>query len=164
MENKELIWVSKEIAEKHKAMESEENSIHNQDKLINNYMDDVVADSKAEFKANLESLDEDVAIYTGLMLKTKQAFKKAKDEALESSYALWEEYEKERPRVDEKVGAIVKSLDPLVSKLNEVNELFSKIKTYDIERFSESIKFVSGLYGENKEIVEFLVNNFKKDD
>jgi hypothetical protein len=33
------------------------------------------------------------------MLKVKQAFGKAKDEALEASYALWEKFDEEKPSV-----------------------------------------------------------------
>ena len=53
--------------------------------------------------AIVEAMEEDAAIFSGLMLKVKQSFGKAKDEALSASYDLWEKYDQERPSVEKKV-------------------------------------------------------------
>jgi hypothetical protein len=109
-------------------------------------------------------MEEDVAIYTGLMLKVKQAFGKAKDEALEASYALWEKFDEEKPSVNKKVAEFVSMLDPLEKKLSSINEALGKIRTFNIDRLVESMQKLTGLYGESREMFDFVVNHFGKEE
>lgn len=163
LDGKELIWVSKEFAEKYKKMQSENAKIDEQVKVLDEYMAQVSEASKNDFKVNLENLEEEVAIYTGLMLKVKQAFGKAKDESLNASYALWEKFEDEKPRIGKKIDQLINILDPLEKKLNSINDLIGKIRTYNIDRLIESIQKLTCLHSEGKEMFEFLVKNFSKE-
>ena len=160
-EKTELIWVSKEFAEKFKKMTDENATIEQQNKALDDYLESICVQVKKDFKENLESLDEDAAIFTGLMLKVKQAFGKAKDEHLAASYELWEKFENEIPSVNKKIGVILDTLKPLKDELKEINDLIGKIKTYDIDEFTSSLDLLSSAYGKQKEMVEFLVKNFK---
>ncbi len=164
MDNKELIWVEKEFAERYKVLESEKDKNEQRRKAIDEYISKISESSRNDFKANLESLEEDVAIYTGLMLKVKQAFGKAKDEALEASYSLWEEYDKEKPSISKKIDDLCSLLDPLEKKLNLVNDAFGKIRTFNIDHLIESLCKLAGLYGESREMFDFVVKNFGKDN
>ena len=158
---KELIWVEKEFAEKYKVLESDANKNAERIKAFEEYMLKVETQSKQEFKANFDSLEEDVAIYTGLMLKVKQAFEKAKSEQLEASYTIWTKFEEELPNTKDKVNRIVETIKPLEQKLESINQLLGKIKTYDLDKVISAIEKLSGLYGDQKKMVEFLVKNFK---
>lgn len=161
-DNQELIWVDKDIAERYKELQGDNSKREEQIKIINDYIEGVCNKSKMEFKANLESLDEDVAIYTGLMLKVKQAFEKAKNEQLTASYDLWDKFNEEIPNVTEKIKEITNTINPLREQLDEINSLIRKIDTYDMEKLTNAVKELSSLYGTNKEMIEFLVKNFKK--
>ena len=162
MDNKELIWVEKEFAEKFKILEKDASKNEQRIEALDEYMKTVSDKSKREFKSNLESLDEDVAIYTGLMLRVKQAFEKAKDEQLSASYALWEKFDAELPKVDEKIDTLIKTIQPLEEKINNLNDMLSKIQTYNIEKLVTAIKGASDLYGQDKKMFEFLIKNFKE--
>ena len=162
MKDKELIWVEKEFAVKYQELEKEESKNAERIKAFEEYMDKLEAKSKSDFKANFESLEEDVAIYTGLMLKVKQAFEKAKNEQLDASYALWEKFESEIPNIKQKTQKIIDELRPLQEELKKTSDLLAKIDTYDMERVIETIGKLSSLYGESKNMVEFLVNNYTK--
>lgn len=164
MDGKELIWVEKEFAERYKVLESDKSKNEQRCKALDEYISKVSESSRSDFKANLETLEEDVAIYTGLMLKVKQAFGKAKDEALEASYALWEEFDKERPVVSKKISDVCELLDPLEKKLNSINDSLGKIRTYDIDRLIESMQKLNGLYGESRKMFDFVVNHFGKEE
>lgn len=158
-EGQEFIWVSKEFADQYKQIES----IEEKHKVFEEYLKTVTESSRKEFKANLENLDEDVAIYTGLMLKVKQAFEKAKNEQLSASYALWEKFDTELPSTKQKVDKLIEVLKPLSEKLNELNKTLKSIETYDIDRLIGVVEKLSSLYGTNKEMVEFLIKNFTGD-
>lgn len=152
-----LIWVDEDQAIRYEQCQSEEEG----HKVFDEYIDKVKEESKRDFKANLETLEEDVAIYTGLMLKVKQAFEKAKDEQLSLSYLVWENFEKEVPSIRNNVSKIVKILDPLETKLKYINEQLKKIDTWNIERVINAITAFNDLSAKNKQMFEFLINNFK---
>jgi uncharacterized coiled-coil DUF342 family protein len=159
MEKSELIWVDEKFAKQYNKLSSDEEKY----KVFEEYLAKVTEESRNNFKANLGAIEEDVAIYSGLMLKVKQAFGKAKDEALTASYALWEEYDKERPQVEEKVKNLTDTLEPLVKQLDEINKKLACIDTYSADKLLTTIEKFSNLYGQSKEIFEFVVKNFKKE-
>ena len=160
-DGKELVWVEEEFAKKYKELEKDESQREKRLEAFNEYMEKISKDAQDDFKANLNSLEEDAAIYAGLMLKVKQAFEKAAKEHLGASYALWEKFEAEKPKVELKVDILLGMLNPLQDKLAKIEELFGKIQTWNIDKLGESLRGISGLYGENKEMIKFLVSNFK---
>ena len=162
MKDRELIWVEKEFAVKYQELEKEESKNSERIKAFEEYMDKLEEKSKSNFKVNFESLEEDVAIYTGLMLKVKQAFEKAKNEQLNASYSLWEKFESEIPNIKQKTQKIIDELRPLQEELKKTSDLLAKIDTYNMERVIETVGKLSNLYGESKNMVEFLVNNYTK--
>lgn len=162
MDNKELVWVDKEFAEKYKKLETEKDCRERQIAVFEEYMKTVQEKARSEFRANLENLDEDAAIFSGLMLKVKQSFEKAKNEHLDASYALWEKFDKEIPNVRAKIQKITETVNPLKNELEETNELLQKINTYDLDRIIAAIEKLNSLYGTSKEMIEFLVKNFNK--
>lgn len=158
-QEKQLVWVKKDQAERFNKLESDEKRYE----AFEEYIKSVSAESFFEFKTNFENLEEDVAIYTGLMLKVKQTFGKAKHEQLIASYELWEKFEEELPNVRKKVDKVLEILEPLVEKLNKLNNTLKSIQTYDVEKLIETVERLTNLYGTNKSMIEFLVNNFNKD-
>ena len=162
--DRELIWVEKEFAEKYKLLDDKAEKRAEQIAMFEKYMETVKDQSKAEFKNNLQNLEEDVAIYTGLMLKVKQAFEKAKNEQLDASYKLWEKFDEEIPNIRQKTSQVISELNPLIGKLEEIDKLLSKIDTYNFERLITAIEKVNNLYGQNKEMFEFLIVNFKPEN
>jgi hypothetical protein len=156
-EGKDLIWVDKAFAEKYKKLDLEEEKA----KALDEYIETIEKKSKEDFKANLESLEEDVAIYTGLMLKVKQAFKAASDENLNASYELWENFDKQKPIIQKKIDTIISMLKPLKNEAHEISELLGKIQTWNIDKFVESLRSISDMQGTRKKMIEFLIKNFK---
>lgn len=161
MDNKELIWVEKEFAEKYKEVESDAGKQNLRIKMFDEYMQKISDRSKEEFKANFESLEEDVAIYNGLMLKVKQTFEKAKNEQLDASYALWEKFDKEMPSVSKKIDNIIEQMNPVIKAVEEINSGLSKINTYKLEGVLDLVSKFNGMTDESKKVVKFLVKNFK---
>lgn len=157
MKEKELVWVTKDQAERFNAVTNDENRYS----AFEDYLKQVSDETRREFKANFENLEEDVAIYTGLMLKVKQAFEKAKNEQLNASYVMWEQFEKEIPSIRQKTASILEELEPLETKLKNINELMGKIRTWEMDKVIETVEKLSSLYGNQKEMIEFLVRNFK---
>jgi len=158
MEDKELIWVSKKFAEKFKGIDKEEEKT----KTLNEYLESVKFDVREEFRVNLENLQEDAAIFSGLMLQVKKTFEKIKQEHFTSSYELWEKFEKEIPSTQKKAEKIVAILEPITKELIKIDSLLISLRTFEMDHVFESVQKFISLYGEGKEMFEFLVKNFKR--
>jgi len=158
---KRHIYVDEEFADKFELLQKEANTRDQQEKVFNEYFDKLNKKIQSDFQCNLESIEENAAMCTGLMLKVKQAFTKAADEHLKSSYEVWENYDKELPSIKDKTQKMINVLTPLKNEPTEINTLISKINTWDIDKLIKTIGCLSDMYGKNKEMVEFLVNNFK---
>lgn len=160
MDDKELIWVDKDFAEKWKIITNEKNKREEREKVFDEYLKGVTEEIQKDFECVLDGLEEDAAIFTGMMLKTKQSFEKAKNEHLEASYELWDKFEKEIPSTKEKTEKLLQVLTPIKGELTAIDSLLSKINTYNLDKFIESLSLLSGAYGKNKEMIEFLVKHF----
>lgn len=138
---KELIWVNADFAKRYNAVESDAEKI----KQFEEFLAGVSVQSKNDHIANLESMEEEVAIYRGAMLKAKQSWSAAKDEAMAASYALWEQFDKERPNVNKKVETIVADLQPLIDKTNQINSALANLPLYQLEKMVDLLERVQKL-------------------
>ena len=157
MSGKELIWVEKDFAEKYKKIESNEEKI----RLFESYMNNLTESVKEEYKNSIEVLDEESKIFTGMMLKTKQVFGEALQNALDSSYDVWEKFDKQRSDINKKAVTITAELEPLEDKLTNISNLIGKINTYNFDRLYDSVSKISGLDGKGLRMLEFLIENYK---
>lgn len=158
MDKKELVWVSAELAERYKKLGSDEARYQ----VFEEYLDTISKQSNKDFRANLDGLEEDVAIYTGLMFKVKQAFEKAKNEQLSASYDLWERFEDELPSTNKKIDRLISVIDPLVAKLETVNHNLKRIDTFNVERLIKLLADFEQLSDKGQRIFDFVCQNFKE--
>lgn len=158
---KELIWVSKEFATKYESLlkGNEKQEIIN--KELEEYMAKVKEDIREEFRTSLETLEEDAAMYRGLMLKTKETFTKVKDEALSSLYSIWEEYDKDRANILQKLQFLKELLTPLKNDIDEINNALNKIDKYPLEKMLELLAKYNNSPEESKNMMNFLFENYK---
>ncbi len=157
---KDLIWVEKQFAEKYKELESEKADRDIKNKVLEEYMESVLDASKRDFRANLDALEEDAAMFSGLMISVKKRFEDAKDEALNASYTMWENYEKEKDDIVKKINSIKNELIPLQENINDINESLSKINTYNLDKVADAVSKMEHMYNSNQKMFKFLVDNF----
>jgi len=150
MKDKELILVDADFAKKYNSLESDTEKI----KQFEEFLSKLSVETKNEHIANLESMEEEVAIYRGAMLKAKQSWTAAKDEALSASYAIWEQFDKERPIVRNKVAAIVSDLQPLSDQVADLNSALSKLQIYNLEKLVDLLERFGHLDDRTKQMVE----------
>jgi hypothetical protein len=153
MSDKELIWVSADFAKRYNAVESDAEKI----KQFEEFLAGVSAQSKADHIANLESMEEEVAIYRGAMLKAKQSWSAAKDEALAASYTLWEQFDKERPNVNKKIATMISDLQPLLDKTSQLNSALSNLPVYQLEKVVDLLERMQRLDDRTRTMFESVV-------
>lgn len=155
-EKKDLVWLPISLANKIK----EVNDIKAIEKEILKYAEE----TKNSLKLDTENMDEEIIQYRAYMIKARNAFEKAKNEELDAFYAIWEKYDEDCSKIRIQVDKAKKELTPLLEELKAVKKEISTIETWGFERLGEAIQKLSSLYGENKEMFMFLVNNYKKEE
>jgi chromosome segregation ATPase len=160
MDNKEeLIWVDADFAERWKALKSKKAIREEREKIFDAYCDKVTSQVRDDFKVNLESIEEDAAMFEGLMIKVKKAFEKTKNEYMEASEALWEKFDKEIPSIQKNIDRLTGLVDPLTKQLDTITQKFHTINTYHLKQVVELIQLVSGLTDKNKDILELILKH-----
>lgn len=158
-EEKEIVWLPKELAEKVKGLDSK----HAIDELVLSY----IAEVKRDMHANIESMDEDLLMFKGMMARVRTDFKAAKDEHLKASYDIWENYASDIKELCHYVDTATKTLTPLKEELNSLKELMSGLQDYRVKDLCEMLTtFQKNLSGQNGDMLRFLMDNFdanKKD-
>lgn len=153
-EETELVWLPKSLAKKIA-------SVKNSDNFVLEYIED----SKREIKNDLDAFEDEIISYKAAMIKFREEFKKAKQEQIEANYVVWDKFEEDRKSIRDLATKAATELRPLTEELEKINSELSKISKYQMKDFVNTIREISGmLYGENRNILEFLVANYKKSE
>ena len=154
-EEKEIVWLPKSLANKIKGMED--------GKLMEAEIIKYFDESKRNMQIEIEALDDCVLQYRGLMTKAKKAFQEAKEEQLDSAYALWEKFEDDMKGLRDFVGKAKNELAPLKNELVEIKAMMSEVDRWGLKELLGIIKEINGsYYSETNNILRFLLNNYKK--
>jgi hypothetical protein len=132
---------------------------------INNFVEEYMEQSKRDLKATMDSMDDEIIQYKAFMIDARKKFKAAKEAELEANWALWDEFEDQKKSLYNKAQQAAEQLKPLTEELEKIKGLMDGIDKWGIERFLEMLEKVKNhLYGGERNILEFLVKNYKKDE
>lgn len=155
-EGTKLVWLPTKLAEK---IESVNDPASTEAlKLINEYIDK----TRKNYKENLGLLDEDVLMFRGLLIGIKKQYEEALNAQLNSEYELWENIDKERPRLSKKIQALTDDLQPLVSTLTTITDLLKTIRIWEIKELVTNVQYLSShLQGETGKMIKFICTKYK---
>lgn len=156
-EEKEFVYLPKSLAEKVKDL--------NEGRIKEEIILDYIKRSKDYIKSDVESLDEEVTMYAGSLIKAKNAFKKAKEEQLGEMYEMWEGFDKEFAGIKTKINSVVDLLKPLKEGFNDIKTQMDSVNKWDIESFLKIIKDISSYLNYDNEtgkVLRFMFKNYKK--
>ena len=151
------LWVNKKTKEEFDGIDSDE-SKH---QWFLERLGGMKNRAKTEYKTCLEAMEEDVAMYSGLFIKVKKTFQDAIDAQLTKMYDMWEKYEEQKPRVEEKTKELVDIIGPLEEKIEKIDSMLTKINTFKFNQLIDVVQRVSGLYGDNEKMLKFIVEKYK---
>lgn len=157
MSDKDLIWLPVDVIAEIKKYE-DPTSVECK-KIIDKYIEKL----KSEYEENLRQVDEEVAVYRGLMIQAKNSFQKAVQEQLEANYAIWEQFDQQSTDMQKKVDALVNKLKPLKDAFEQIERQINRFDRHGIDSFTQSVdNLARAMNGPAKEMIQFLVDNFKK--
>ena len=149
--NRELIWVDREIARKYKELESDTEKL----KLVN----EVIKNKGLDITADIENLNDDLLRFKAFALNYSTEFEKTYKEQTDKM----EKFHETNGYIFDKISTQTMKLQGEVNKIGdeikELNNQMSKIDTYKIERMISLIEKFNGMSSEDKRIFELILKS-----
>lgn len=125
-------------------------------------IEEMIVNSKDEYKTSIEELDLDLQNYKVMLLKTRAEVKKTRDELLDAEYALWDGFYKEKTELRNKIDSIVKEYEPLKKEIKNLNDELKSINTWKAQDLIEVMQKLDSCYTSvNSNMVKFIIDNYK---
>lgn len=139
------IWVPEEIGKRYEQATGDGTKIDIIETLIQSMKNDV--------KMSLESFDDDVLAYKGMVLKYKKAFQEVYENQSEKIDQLWEDIQKTLPRQDDLIKQVKDSLVPILDCIEKLAKKVEHVNTYHLMRMVELIDKVNACDDKTKEVL-----------
>jgi len=149
LEQKELIWVSKEVKTIFESLDSD----HEKLKIV----DDLIKNRKLDITYAIESLDDDLLVFKAFSLKYKTELQKVYDEQSDKLEKLFENCGDIQSKMYLKIEETKTKLNPITDKIKAINETLDKVNTYKIEKLIELIEKFNRMSEEDKRLFEILI-------
>jgi protein gp37 len=129
-------------------------------------VEEVALKLKLDIERELSQLDDDLARYKAACVVFKSSLKdvygQQQEEIEKVINDLWDIMPKVKQETQNMLSKIKQELSPLKEQLSEIKQLTNNIDIYGAERVLELAKTVSNLDTQSKEILSFLMDNYKR--
>ena len=150
MEDKELIWVTKEQAKIFKDLDSELDK--------KNFVDKLIAERKIDIQNSIESLDDDLLRLKAFALTYKTKLAKTYDEQTEVLEKLWKTHDEKIYELNNKIKQLQSELEKAIEQIKSINNSLSNISTYSIDKLIEVVHKVNNMSEADKKLMVDLIN------
>jgi len=120
MEGKELIWVSKDLAQKYKDMDGSEE--------LEMAVRKVIEKKRLDLEGEQELLSESLLMFKSVCLAHKRELEKAYQVQADNIYSLWEEMGDVSSLVGQHAKAIAAQIDPIRREISETKKTVDELK------------------------------------
>lgn len=121
-------------------------------------------EQKKKMQTDLDMLSDDVMRYKGLLAGYRQEFKEVQKEHAKKMEDIWHDFEEIRTKHKKKADRLAEDLSPLKEELKNLGDMLRNLDTYNLQDLTKTIKEInSNFYGETKEILKFLFENYYDD-
>lgn len=128
----------------------------------------ILADAAKKIKGHMQTevdeMDDELVRYKGMLANFKIEFKKAKKDQLKEMYDIWEDFDQEISKIQKKIDSITQVVEPLNKQASDLNNLLSKLNTYNLDKLLELLNAINRAYsGKSKEIINYLFKTYKNE-
>lgn len=149
MEEKELIWVTKEQAKVFNELNSESNQ--------KNLVDELILVRKIDIQNSIECLDDDLLRFKAFTLNYKTELKKVYDEQDKLLEALWETHDSKIYELKQKITQLKPELQKINNQIEEVNKIMNGVSTYSMDKLIEVVNKVNNMSESDKKLMTDLI-------
>ena len=157
MEKQELIWVSRELAEEYKKLDSVDEQEAIVKKLINK--------KKLDIEQEQEQLSDSLLQFKSVCLVHKKELGKVYEEQADKLYSLWEETGDVSSMITKHARDISSLVQPMRTEINnlskdiaDLKKAMSELNIYGAERILEVVSKVKTMDEETKFLLKTLLN------
>jgi len=160
MSDKELIWVSKDLAESFNKLDTTQEQEIMVKKIIEN--------KRLDLESEYDLLEESMLVFKGVCLKHKNDLDSVYKEQSQKLYGLWEdmgdvssEVKKHSDSLKSQLNGLKSEVDSVASSTNHLEKQLSNLNVHSAGRVVELAKTISNMDDSTKSIMKFLVDNYK---
>lgn len=150
MDDKELIWVTKEQAKTFKDLET--------DISKKNFVDKLIKERKLDIQYSIESLDDDLLRLKAFALTYKTELSKVYEEQDKVLEELWETHASKIYELKQKIQQLKPDLEKVAKEIGELNKSLSNVSTYAIDRLVEVVHKVNSMSDADKKLMTDLID------
>lgn len=151
MENKELIWVDKDLATKYEELDSDIKRVE----MVN----EIIKDKKHDITSDIQNLDDDLLRFRAFALNYSTKFKEAYDEQVIQLEKIWSDCSKPIEIIDRKTQQMKGEIFKISKTVDSLSSKLENLKTYKIERVIELINTYNNMNEKDKEIFNIILNS-----
>ena len=148
-DDKELIWVKKEIAEEYKSLES--------DIKMADMINDIIRRKKVDISNDIENLDDDLIRFKGFCLNYASKFKEAYNEQTENIEKIWEDCNEPISNIVSKTSHIKKEISGISGDIRNISASINDLDTYKLDRIIGIIEKYNSMTDDDKEIFKLIL-------
>ena len=148
-DDKELIWVKKEIAEEYKSLES--------DIKMADMINDIIRRKKVDISDDIENLDDDLIRFKGFCLNYANKFKEAYNEQTENIEKIWEDCNEPISNIVSKTSHIKKEISGISGDIRNISASINDLDTYKLDRIIGIIEKYNSMTDDDKEIFKLIL-------
>jgi len=146
--NKELVWVSKELLEKVQDLESVFEDHQKVKNLIESF--------KGEVEQFTYDVEDSVSVFRRQSEKIKSTYKEVVDKEIESLQEFWEEQDKRRAEMINKLADIRKSVHTVSDDMQVMRKELNSLNIYGLDKLVELIDKINGMSDREKEVLHHV--------
>jgi len=150
VDDKELIWVTKEQAEIFQELGSDDKK--------KNFVDKLIADRKIDIESSIECLDDDLLRLKAFALTYKTELRKVYDEQDKALEELWASHDEKIYELKEKIKQLKPEFENVKNQINEVGKIMDGVSTYNIDKLLEVVHKVNYMSEADKKLMVDLIN------
>jgi hypothetical protein len=162
MEDKELIWVSKKLAEEFKSLDK----VEEQEASVKR----VIASKRLSLDEENELLSESLLEFKSVCLVHKKELQKVYEEQENALYKMWEDMgdistkilEHSR-KVASKTREATREIETMRTNIDALKKTLSGFEIYGADSLAKLAQNVSQMDENTKNILKFLLNNYTKE-
>ncbi len=152
MENdkKELIWVSKELAEEYKQLES----VEEQERAVKK----IIKDKRLDLEQEQELLSESLLQFKSVCLAHRKGLEKVYQEQADTLNTLWEDMGDVTTQINKSVTALANRIGPVRQQVEALKKEISGLNVYVPENLIHLAAQVATMDEKTKVLLQNLLN------
>ena len=150
-EDKELIWISKELAEEYKRLDT--------DIEKSNMVNEIIRKKRIDINDDLEYLEEDLIRFKGFALSYASKFQEAYKEQGLKIEKIWDDCQEPIEKVRAETNKVKKEIGGILDVVKNISHSLENLDTYKLESIIKIIDKYNMMTDEDKEIFSLILNN-----